>query len=283
MPRTILLADDSVTIRKVVELTFSDTDIRVESVASGREAIERLTDLRPDLVLADVVMPGPSGYEVCRAVKASDRPVPVLLLTGTFEPFDPELAKECGSDGHVTKPFDSRSLVDRVEALLARPGGRPSGPAEDDLEAIFDDLASPERAEVTDAPPAPAPVATEPEPVDRAAPQGGPAASDAPRGGYEGSDDGDALRMTAEPEETDSEETLPAAIEADAGDAAVAGRSSGATTLSPADIDAIARAVVERLSERVLREIAWDVVPDLAETLVRERLRELEREDRESS
>jgi CheY-like chemotaxis protein len=83
MRRTILLADDSVTIRKIVELTFGDSDIRVESVGSGREALERLRDLRPDLVLADVVMPGPSGYEVCRAVKASERPVPVRLLAGT--------------------------------------------------------------------------------------------------------------------------------------------------------------------------------------------------------
>ena len=111
MPRTILLADDSLTIRKVVELTFGDTDIRVETVGSGREAIERLDVLRPDLVLADVVMPGPSGYDVCRAVKSSGRPVPVLLLAGTFEAFDPEEARACGADGHMTKPFDSKTLV----------------------------------------------------------------------------------------------------------------------------------------------------------------------------
>ena len=119
MRRTILLADDSVTIRKIVELTFGGTDIRVESVGSGREALERLPDLRPDLALLDVVMPGPSGYEVCRAIKASPRPVPVLLLAGTFEPFDAALARDCGSDGHVTKPFDARQLVERVERLLA--------------------------------------------------------------------------------------------------------------------------------------------------------------------
>ena len=121
MRRTILLADDSVTIRKIVELTFSDTDIRVCSFASGQEALDRLSDVRPDLVLADVVMPGLSGYDLCRVIKTSDRPVPVLLLAGTFEPFDAGQARECGSDGHVTKPFDSRLLVARVEELLARP------------------------------------------------------------------------------------------------------------------------------------------------------------------
>src|SRR5258706_16458784 len=149
MRRTILLADDSVTIRKIVELTFGESDIRVESVASGREALERVGELRPDLVLADVVMPGPSGYEVCRAIKASDRPVPVLLLAGTFEPFDAVQARACGSDGHVTKPFDSRQLVERVEQLLshgtahAAPLGRDPGSPVDDLEARFDNLAAP--------------------------------------------------------------------------------------------------------------------------------------------
>src|SRR5258706_2048849 len=128
MRRTILLADDSVTIRKIVELTFGESDIRVESVASGREALERVGELRPDLVLADVVMPGPSGYEVCRAVKDSGRPVPVLLLAGTFEPFDAEMARACGCDGHITKPFDSHLLIERVERLL-QPKAEPAAAA----------------------------------------------------------------------------------------------------------------------------------------------------------
>ena len=62
MPRTLFLADDSVTIRKVVELAFHDTDVRVVAVGSGREALDRLPGLSPDIVLADVVMPGPTGY-----------------------------------------------------------------------------------------------------------------------------------------------------------------------------------------------------------------------------
>jgi len=243
MRRTILLADDSVTIRKIVELTFSDTDIRVESVGSGREALDRLKDLHPDLVLADVVMPGPSGYELCRTIKQSRRPVPVLLLAGTFEPFDAEQARQCGSDGHVTKPFDSRQLVERVEQLLT-PGGIAAGAVtgtahgpSDDLEAMFNDLARPI-----------------------------PGTGGAPPGLARSGDTGEAER---------GETSVPAA--------AVLEPSSGTPTLSPADIDAIAQRVVARLSERVLREIAWDVVPDLAEIVVRERLRELERDDPESS
>jgi CheY-like chemotaxis protein len=266
MPRTILLADDSITIRKVVELTFSDTDIRVESVGSGRDALDRLAELRPDLVLADVVMPGPSGYEVCRTVKASTRPVPVLLLTGTFEPFDADEARACGSDGHVTKPFDSRSLVERVEALLARGAAAPTKAAagNDDLEQMFDDLAAPaSKPGASDAS-----VATPVETLRVAEPERP----------YE-----PARASTADQEPATVEDPVQGSFDARTHGAAVSERAVGVTTLSPADIDAVARAVVERLSDRVLREIAWDVVPDLAEIVVRERIRDLERDDPESS
>lgn len=121
MARKILIADDSPTIRKIVELTFSDTDIRVEAAESGREAMDCLDSMQPDLVLADVFMPDPSGYELCRTIKASERPVPVVLLAGTFEPLDPDLARECGADGHLVKPFESETLREKVQMLLEPP------------------------------------------------------------------------------------------------------------------------------------------------------------------
>lgn len=132
MRKTILVADDSATIRRVVELAFSESDVRVQSAGSGREALERLQSDPPDLVLADVVMPEPSGYEICREVKRSARPVPVLLLAGTFEPFDADRARECGADGHIVKPFESRTLLAKVSELLARPASavRQPEPAE---------------------------------------------------------------------------------------------------------------------------------------------------------
>jgi CheY-like chemotaxis protein len=129
MRRTILVADESPTIRRIVELTFGDDDVRVESVASGREALERIAALRPDVVLVDVALHEPSGYELCRAVKESPRPVPVLLLSGAFDPFDRERAEASGADGHLVKPFESGALRSRVTELLraAAPPG-PSGP-----------------------------------------------------------------------------------------------------------------------------------------------------------
>jgi CheY-like chemotaxis protein len=118
----ILLADDSLTIQKVVELTFSDGDTRLVAVGSGDKAVQALDDFQPDLVLADVVMPGLTGYEVCEAVKkrAGGEFVPVVLLTGTFEPFDRTRAERVGSDAIVTKPFDSHALQGLVRELVSK-------------------------------------------------------------------------------------------------------------------------------------------------------------------
>jgi CheY-like chemotaxis protein len=122
MPIKILLADDSLTIQKVVELTFSDAETRLMAVGSGDRAVQALDDFQPDIVLADVVMPGLTGYDVCDAVK--QRPggvfIPVVLLTGTFEPFDRARAERVGSDAIVTKPFDSHALQGLVRDLVAR-------------------------------------------------------------------------------------------------------------------------------------------------------------------
>ncbi|HEY7864315.1 MAG TPA: response regulator [Thermoanaerobaculia bacterium] len=122
MSRKILLADDSLTIQKVVELTFSDSDYDLVCVGNGLRAVEALEGERPDLVLADVVMPEKNGYEVCEAIKSNPATakIPVVLLTGTFEPFDRERAERIGADAIVSKPFDSQQLLTQVEELLAR-------------------------------------------------------------------------------------------------------------------------------------------------------------------
>ncbi len=122
MSATILLADDSLTIQKVVELTFADTDHDVVTVSSGDELLGKLDEVTPDLVICDVIMPGTDGYEVCQSLKS--RPatlhIPVVLLTGTFEPFDRDRALAAGADEIITKPFEARRLVEAVEKLLAK-------------------------------------------------------------------------------------------------------------------------------------------------------------------
>ncbi len=126
MAKSILLADDSLTIQKVIELTFSDTDYELTTVSNGAEALTALERHRPDLVMADVVMPGKNGYEVCEAIKSNPAlaDIPVILLSGTFEPFDRERAERARANAIVTKPFDSKNLLVQVETLLH--GRRPS-------------------------------------------------------------------------------------------------------------------------------------------------------------
>lgn len=252
MPKTILVADDSITVRRVVELAFQNTDLRVETVGSGAEALERLERIRPDLVLADVVMPEPSGYEICRHVKDSPSPVPVLLLAGAFERFDESRARSCGADGHLVKPFGSAALHDRVHALLDAPASAPEGvepedpgarDEDDEVEAVFEDWA-------VSFPSAASPVGEPPEWSSRA----------------------DVLpESLVEEVETEARE----GTEAEAG---AEPSMAPPPTLDPSEREAIVREVVRRLSKEVVREVAREVVPDLAETIIRERIRQLEQE-----
>jgi len=126
MPHKLLLADDSVTIQRVIELTFADEDVRVIAVGDGKQAIERIRTERPDIVLADVGMPERDGYEVAAFVKGHPEfaHVPVLLLTGAFEPIDEGRAREVGCDGVLVKPFEPQMVINRVKDLLA--GRRPA-------------------------------------------------------------------------------------------------------------------------------------------------------------
>ncbi|HEY6328896.1 MAG TPA: response regulator [Blastocatellia bacterium] len=131
MGSKILLADDSITIQKVVNLTFVDEGIEVITVSNGEMAQRRLAEVNPDLVLADIFMPGKNGYELCQFVKDSPqfKDVPVVLLVGAFEPFDQAEARRVKADGHLTKPFESRTLVETVRNLIqVSKARRPSRP-----------------------------------------------------------------------------------------------------------------------------------------------------------
>ena len=121
----LLIADDSMAIQKVVELTFLDEGMEVARAGDGNQALARLEEFSPDVVLADVFMPGRTGYQVCEAIKQHERfhHIPVMLLVGSFEPFDEAEARRVGADDVLTKPFQSiRQLVNRVGTLL---GGNP--------------------------------------------------------------------------------------------------------------------------------------------------------------
>ncbi|HEV2854330.1 MAG TPA: response regulator [Thermoanaerobaculia bacterium] len=395
MKRRILLADDSVTIQKVIELTFMDEDYEVRAVSNGDEAVALLSEVNPDFVIADVHMPGANGYEVCRRAKQLRPDIPVLLLVGTFEPFDEGQARASGADSFLKKPFDSQELLQRVEELLASSAPAVSETQRPAMMAV-PDFAAPESlppaaAEAApelpaepawgsfdlDAEPRPAPPAfSAPEPFDREpsfnlepdpsyqveeepvfsldadepdfamseevfgapselsfdeTPQdryipdepvpGSPAplaagfdwaaAAPAAAGAVFAMPEPEPLRFEEEPTTTPAE-TAPAppaeppawatpdptsiyapAVSApepafppdptaqpepvsEVSASSGASASDGNGRLSDDDVDRIARRVVELLGDKAVRDVAWEVIPDMAEVIIRDRLRELE-------
>jgi len=135
MSKKLLLADDSVTIQRVIELTFSGEDVQVLTASDGEEAVARIAADKPDIVLADIGMPKRSGYDVSAFVKgkADLSHIPVLLLAGAFEPVDEAKAKEVLCDGVLVKPFEPQQVIARVRELIGGAKGSPTQPAVSDI------------------------------------------------------------------------------------------------------------------------------------------------------
>ena len=135
--RTLLLADDSITVQRVIALTFAEEAFRIVTVSDGQAAIERISSQRPDIVLAGTTMPNVNGYEVASFVRSQPalKNLPVLLLSGAFESVDPAQLKASGASGVLEKPLEPTIVISRVKELLgikseARPAaGRTVTPA----------------------------------------------------------------------------------------------------------------------------------------------------------
>jgi CheY-like chemotaxis protein len=119
MRTKLLLADDSITIQKVVGIIFASEDYELAIVDNGDAALAKARESKPDVLLLDAVMPGKSGYEVCEQIRRDSalKDIPILLLTGAFEPFDEKKARESGADDFIAKPFESQHLIDKVMIL----------------------------------------------------------------------------------------------------------------------------------------------------------------------
>ena len=351
--RKLLLADDSATIQKVIDLTFADEGVRVVAVGNGREAIEKLLEVEPDIVLADVFMPSPNGYEVCEYVKTNEKlkHIPVMLLVGSFEPFDEAEARRVGADDILTKPFQSiRRLIDRVGALVTSPSAvekesptaelpKVEEPDEDALMDTYElevttadtlqldkvlakheqqveqpapateslpreetmetesrndsqtdsdvllDLGEFEPAQgwvaqdefvldLDDEPAAAAPMRefVEPQVKEAAAAAAAPVYQPEVHSAFADTQELPYPMSVPSVPEVAVVEPEPEPVFAEPEPVAAPATSLSADQLTPEMIDAIARRVVEMMSDKVVREIAWEVVPDLAELLIKQQL-----------
>ncbi len=122
MARKILLADDSVTAQNMGRKILADAGYDVITVNNGSAALKRITEVKPDLIVLDVYMPGYSGLEVCQRLKDADETahIPVLLTVGKLEPFKPEEARRVRADGHIVKPFEASELLTAITRLEDR-------------------------------------------------------------------------------------------------------------------------------------------------------------------
>lgn len=276
MPPTLLLADDSMTIQRVVALMFADEDITVVTVSDGDQAINELNRTPPDIVLADTGMPGRSGYDVARHIRQTPAlaHIPVLLLTGAFEPVDQAMAVEVGCDGVLAKPFEPQLVIRRVKELLARsknwseaartdaPSTRPS----DELDRYFEQLDD-----------AFTKLAATPGASDEQ-----PAPSERERRAVPDADQPGAAR-----EEAAADAPLFEAFSAllAAEQSRTANRASLALTATAAapsiDVDALTEAVIrrviERLPDRLTRDVVAPIVSEMAERLIRDEIERIKR------
>ncbi len=121
MGHKLFLADDSITIQKVVELILAEEGFDIKTANNGEEALAAIPTFMPDIILADIEMPKINGYQLCEKIKENPitSKIPVILLTGAFEPIDEDLAKQVHADDYIVKPFESQELINKINAAIS--------------------------------------------------------------------------------------------------------------------------------------------------------------------
>jgi DNA-binding response OmpR family regulator len=143
----ILLVDDEPSIVQLAQMYLEKDGFQVESVGDGNDALAAAREVKPALIVLDVMLPGVDGFEVCRQLRAEDNPVLILMLTARDEDIDKIVGLELGADDYMTKPFNPRELVARVKAMLRRVS-RPAPAADGEVIRLADIVIDPARREV---------------------------------------------------------------------------------------------------------------------------------------
>lgn len=121
-PWTILIVDDDATVHKLIGKKFPPDQYRLESAFDAASALERLNQIRPDLVILDLMMPRMSGIEVCRTIKSNPKTkeILVLILSAKESQDDRIRGLELGADDYISKPFHLSSLARKIEYMLSK-------------------------------------------------------------------------------------------------------------------------------------------------------------------
>lgn len=273
MTTKLLAVDDSKTMRKVLDITFAGDNYDSNIVGSADEALASLRSNPPQVAVVDGHLGGSSGYDLVKQIKAEAPGVKVMLLSSKQRPYDAAQGGAAGVDDHFDKPFDSNKFLDKLGQLgvgAAAPAAAPSpAPAAAVAPRPAPAAAPSSPAPSAPAPSAPAPVAKAPvsaAPVARAPVASKPAAPQAPP----------AARPQAPParvSEPAPVATAPAAAAPAAAVAAATGSMSG--KLSDMGLSAEQVEGVLALSREVVEQVVWEVVPTLAETLIKEEIARL--------
>lgn len=248
MAKKLLAVEDSKTMRKVLGITFATDEFEAVLAESPQQALSQLDQVRPDMVLLDVTLGETNGYDLCRQVKSRAPGTPVMILSSRQQPYDPVRGAEVQADDFIDKPFDTQQLRDKVKKLVAQNNGvRAAAP--------------PARsAAVAAAPARPAPIPRTPPPAMPPPPAIGRAAASVPRG----------VPASAPPPPLAMQERMGQAM----------ANNGAALKLQLEDLELTREQVqaVLALSRDVIERVVWEVVPVLAETLIKEEIQRLTRE-----
>lgn len=262
MTTTLLAVDDSKTMRKVLEITFAGEDYKVVLAENSQQALELLRSERPSVALVDAALGSESGYDLCQSIKSESPGTGVIILSSKHAPYDKGRGSSAGADDFMDKPFDTQQLLDKTggvarkaaeaPAAAPKPAAAPAPAPSPIAPAVAPPAAAPPSAVARTqaygaAPAAPKPAGFAP------APARAPVAAPAP-----------AARPAAAP-------AAPAAAAAAAtsGNGALAGKLAD-MGLSPQQVEGVLA-----LSREVVEQVVWEVVPQLAETIIQEEIRRL--------
>ena len=275
----ILIVEDSVTMRRVMEMTFAGEDAELLAVESGEIALQQGRDFGPDVAFIDASLPGIDGYEVTRAIKSDPQlaGTAVILMASQHRPLDDARASEVGADDHIMKPFDTQEAIDKAVELASQAEALYDAPSVPVARPVSTPVATPATTPATTSatPISQPPYRPTPPPLPLSGPSSRPMAPPLPVAGTPLTGAHVAVASTYPSQPV----------------AAVISSTSIPVQASAAVNEALSHSVVDRLqtlgltpdqvegvlklSAEVVERVVWEVVPELAEAMIREELHRL--------